>query len=94
MPSPPNDAAIGGTTIFLMADFRKKKQLYVFNVFFDVNRSGTIDSKDFELAIEKICTLRGWSSGSPQYQKTHTSMMKIWDGLRQRADANNDDQVN
>jgi len=76
-----------------MSDFRKKKLLYVFNVFFDVNQSGTIDRKDFELAIEKICTLRGWSAGTEQYKKTFDSMIQIWDGLRNRADANKDGQV-
>jgi len=76
-----------------ISDFRKKKLVYVFNVFFDVNQSGTIDRKDFELAIEKICTLRGWQSGTPQYAKTFESMIQIWDGLRQRADSNKDGQV-
>ncbi|KAL1490764.1 hypothetical protein ABEB36_013409 [Hypothenemus hampei] len=76
-----------------ISDFRKKKLLYVFNVFFDVNQSGTIDKKDFELAIEKICTLRGWPQGSAHYKKTYDSMIQIWDGLRQRADSNQDGQV-
>ncbi|CAH0553124.1 unnamed protein product [Brassicogethes aeneus] len=76
-----------------ISDFRKKKLLYVFHVFFDVNQSGTIDRKDFELAIEKICTLRGWSSGTENYKKTYESMIQIWDGLRQRADSNKDGQV-
>ncbi|XP_076252346.1 sarcoplasmic calcium-binding protein 2 isoform X1 [Rhynchophorus ferrugineus] len=76
-----------------ISEFRKKKLLYIFNVFFDVNQSGTIDKKDFELAIEKICSLRGWAQGSDQYKKTYDSMIQIWDGLRQRADANQDGQV-
>nr|QHB21921.1 juvenile hormone diol kinase [Colaphellus bowringi] len=76
-----------------ISDFRKKKLLYVFNVFFDVNQSGTIDRKDFELAIEKICSLRGWPSGSSQYKKTFDSMITIWEGLKQRADSNKDGQV-
>ncbi|XP_077288891.1 sarcoplasmic calcium-binding protein 2 [Arctopsyche grandis] len=76
-----------------ISDFRKKKLLYVFNVFFDVNQSGTIEKKDFELAIEKICTLRGWTPNNPKYAETHETMIKIWDGLRQRADANKDGQV-
>lgn len=76
-----------------ISEFRRKKLLYVFNVFFDVNQSGTIDRKDFELAIEKICTLRGWPTGTPQCKKTYDSMIQIWDGLRQRADSNKDGQV-
>jgi len=76
-----------------ISEFRQKKLLYVFNVFFDVNQSGTIDKKDFELAIEKICKLRGWSQGSQEYSKTFNRMIEIWDGLRQRADSNKDGQV-
>ncbi|XP_050312274.1 calexcitin-2 isoform X2 [Anthonomus grandis grandis] len=76
-----------------ISEFRKKKLLYVFNVFFDVNQSGTIDRKDFELAIEKICTLRGWPQGSEEYKRTYDSMIQIWEGLRQKADSNKDGQV-
>nr|CAD7401635.1 unnamed protein product [Timema poppensis] len=76
-----------------ISDFRKKKLLYVFNVFFDVNQSGTIEKKDFELAIEKICRMRGWAAGDPRYEETRNILLKIWDGLRQRADANKDGQV-
>ncbi|XP_018330248.1 calexcitin-2 [Agrilus planipennis] len=61
-----------------ISEFRKKKLLYVFNVFFDVNQSGTIDKKDFELAIEKVCKLRGWGPGTDQYKKTFDSMIQIW----------------
>ncbi|XP_069357329.1 calexcitin-1 isoform X1 [Maniola hyperantus] len=73
--------------------FRRKKLLYVFNVFFDVNQSGTIERKDFELAIEKICSLRGWKPGDAKNTETHEIMIKIWDGLRKRADSNRDGQV-
>lgn len=76
-----------------MADFRKKKLLYVFNVFFDVNRSGTIEKKDFEIAIEKICRTRGWADGTPEQGKTRNTLLQVWDGLRQRADADHDGQV-
>ncbi|XP_046398860.1 calexcitin-2 [Ischnura elegans] len=73
--------------------FRKKKLLYVFNVFFDVNQSGTIEKKDFELAIERICRMRGWSPGTAKHQETRELLLKVWDGLRHRADANRDGQV-
>ncbi|XP_049843019.1 calexcitin-2-like [Schistocerca gregaria] len=76
-----------------MADFRKKKLMYVFSVFFDVNRSGTIEKKDFEIAIEKICRTRGWAEGSADQQKTRNTLLQVWEGLQQRADANKDGQV-
>ncbi|XP_072396940.1 calexcitin-2 isoform X1 [Diabrotica undecimpunctata] len=76
-----------------ISEFRKRKLLYVFHVFFDVNQSGTIDRKDFELAIDKICSLRGWANGTPQYKKTFDDMITIWEGLKFKADANKDGQV-
>ncbi|XP_066996331.1 calexcitin-2 [Anabrus simplex] len=77
-----------------MADFRKKKLMYVFNVFFDVNKSGTIERKDFELAIETICRSRGWGESDPKYAETHSTLIKVWETLRQRADTDQDLQVN
>ncbi|XP_055588268.1 calexcitin-2-like [Uranotaenia lowii] len=76
-----------------ISEFRKKKLLYVFNVFFDVNQSGEIDQKDFEMAIEKICELRGWPAGNSRNTETHETMLKIWEGLRAKADKDNDGQV-
>ncbi|XP_063704803.1 calexcitin-1 [Culicoides brevitarsis] len=76
-----------------ISDFRKKKLLYLFNVFFDVNQSGEIDKKDFELAIEKVCALRGWPAGHPKNVETYDTMIKIWEGLRSKADKDNDGQV-
>lgn len=76
-----------------ISDFRKKKLLYVFNVFFDVNQSGEIDLKDFEIAIEKICSLRGWPAEHPKNKETHQVMLKVWEGLKQKADKDNDGQV-
>uniref|UniRef100_A0A1B0CW79 EF-hand domain-containing protein n=1 Tax=Lutzomyia longipalpis TaxID=7200 RepID=A0A1B0CW79_LUTLO len=60
---------------------------------YDVNQSGEIDIKDFEQAIEKICTLRGWPAGSAKNQETYEEMLKIWEGLRSKADKDNDGQV-
>ncbi|XP_049842635.1 calexcitin-2-like [Schistocerca gregaria] len=76
-----------------MADFRKKKLMYIFHVFFDVNRSGTIDKKDFEMAIEKICRSRGWAEGSAEQQKTRGALLEVWQALQQRADADSDGEV-
>lgn len=59
----------------------------------DVNQSGEIDKKDFELAIEKVCALRGWPAGHPKNVETYDTMIKIWEGLRSKADKDNDGQV-
>lgn len=71
--------------------------LFIYNRFsfgiVDVNQSGEIDKKDFELAIEKVCALRGWPAGHPKNVETYDTMIKIWEGLRSKADKDNDGQV-
>lgn len=46
----------------------------------------------FHLA-QKICELRGWPVGNSRNTETHESMFKIWEGLRAKADKDNDGQV-
>ncbi|XKL66491.1 hypothetical protein PGB90_009911 [Kerria lacca] len=76
-----------------VSDFRKNKLKHVFNVFFDVNHSGNIDRKDFELAVQQVCNMRGWDENSPNFQSTKSRMMSVWDGLQQSADDDQDGQV-
>jgi len=42
---------------------------------------------------QKICDLRGWPAGSDKNAETHEVMLKIWEGLRSKADKDNDGQV-
>ncbi|KAJ8712615.1 hypothetical protein PYW07_005457 [Mythimna separata] len=77
----------------MVSDFRKKKLLHVFNAFFDTNKSGSIDKKDFELAVQKISEFRGYKPGDAKYKNVEDTLMKIWDGLQSRADSNNDGEI-
>lgn len=43
--------------------------------------------------LQKICDLRGWPAGSDKNTETHEVMLKIWEGLRSKADKDNDGQV-
>ncbi|XP_043266730.1 calexcitin-2 [Venturia canescens] len=76
-----------------ISEFRKKKLLFVFNTFFDVNESGGIDAGDVDLAVQKICESRGWAPGHEKYQKVKETLQKVWDGLKSGADENQDGQV-
>ncbi|KAK3920299.1 Calexcitin-2 [Frankliniella fusca] len=59
----------------------------------DVNRSGTIEKKDFEIAVERICEVRRWPAGTPEADRTKEILMSVWEGLRARADSNQDGQA-
>lgn len=76
-----------------LSEFRKKKLIYVFNTFFDFDRSGAIDRKDLDLAIQRINENRGWSPDNPKAQSIRETLLKMWDGLRQGADTDQDGQV-
>ncbi|KAL0822098.1 hypothetical protein ABMA28_005462 [Loxostege sticticalis] len=76
----------------MVSDFRKKKYVHVFTTFFDTNKSGTIDKKDFDLSKEQIAKLRGWKAGEPTYKILEDTLSQLWEGL-QGADANKDGEV-
>lgn len=77
----------------MVSDLRKAKLNYVFDTFFDINKDGSIEQNDFELAIENIAKLRGYKAGGPRYTDTSNSFLKIWENLRIKADTNKDNAV-
>ncbi|KPI99726.1 PREDICTED: calexcitin-2-like [Papilio xuthus] len=77
----------------MVSEFRKQKLLHLFNIFFDIDASGSIERNDFVLAAENICKLRGWKSGDDKYKETLESLIKIWEGLQTAADADKDGKV-
>jgi len=77
----------------MVSALRKSKLNYVFDTFFDINKDGSIEQNDFEMAIENIAKLRGYKAGGPRYEDTKTSFLKIWENLRARADTNKDNAV-
>jgi len=75
-----------------MSDFRRKKLLYVFSTFFDVDNSGGIDDKEFTAAAERLCRVHGWSLKEGKGADVLKGLLDIWDALRQ-GDTDGDDQV-
>ncbi|KAI4494290.1 hypothetical protein M0802_009159 [Mischocyttarus mexicanus] len=59
----------------------------------DVNQSGAIDKKDFDLAVQRICNSRHWSADNPKSTQTKDTLLKIWESLQQRADSDQDGQI-
>lgn len=43
--------------------------------------------------IQRVCQLRGWAKDTPKNKEIHTVMLEIWEGLRSKADKDNDGQV-
>jgi len=75
-----------------MSDFRRKKLIYVFKTYFDVDNSGAIDQHDFELAAERMCRIRNWDVNEGKGAETHQRFLKVWDVLK-GADTDSDGSV-
>lgn len=59
----------------------------------DFNGSGTIEEKDFELAIEKICRSRSWTENDPKAKETRDTLFLLWESLKKKADKDKDGSV-
>ncbi|XP_041355701.1 sarcoplasmic calcium-binding proteins I, III, and IV-like isoform X1 [Gigantopelta aegis] len=73
-----------------LSDFQKKKLLHEYYTFFDFNRNGRLEQKDFELAREKISEMSGWKKDSKKYKETKELFMEVWRMLSDEGDENND----
>jgi len=77
----------------MVSEIRKNKLNYVFDTFFDVNKDGSIEKNDFELAIENIARIRGYKAGDANYKDVSDRFLSIWEKLRVFADTNKDNVV-
>lgn len=77
----------------MVSEIRKNKLNYVFDTFFDVNKDGSIEKNDFELAIDNIAKIRGYKQGDANYKDVSDRFLTIWDKLRVFADTNKDNVV-
>ncbi|KAL8617846.1 hypothetical protein ACOMHN_040194 [Nucella lapillus] len=76
-----------------LSEFQKKKLLHVYKNLYDSNHDSIIDEQDFKDAIEKISQLHHWGQNDKAYTEAKQTLKKIWEGLRDSADTNNDGKV-
>lgn len=76
-----------------LSPFQKKKLLHEFHTFFDLNKDGMLEWKDFDLARQKICEMSGWKPGTDKYIKTHDLFVTIWRKLSDIGDENMDGKI-
>lgn len=48
---------------------------------------------DKENKFQAICDSRGWGTDNAKLEQTKGTLLKIWEGLKQRADSDQDGQV-
>lgn len=76
-----------------LTDFQKKKILRVFNMLYDRNHDGVIESSDFDLLLKKICEILEWNAGGPKYQQAKQTLDIVWAGLLKYADTDEDAKI-
>ncbi|CAD5111506.1 DgyrCDS812 [Dimorphilus gyrociliatus] len=84
---------VGLEEVIILSEFRKKKLLDEFHTFYDSNKNGCIEWKDFVLARENICKMNGWKLGSEKFMYVHQVFTKLWQELNECADENTDGKV-
>lgn len=76
----------------MLTDLQKRKLTKLFSMY-DSDYTGVLVKKDFELMFKKLSTLRNWSKRSPRYIVLEEKLMRRWQGLEQKADTHDNDQV-
>jgi len=76
-----------------LTEFQRKKVLNLFENLYDTNKDGVIERVDFDEALEKIVKLHHWSHNEKAFTDAQATLNRIWDGLRARADVNNDGKI-
>ncbi|GFN88736.1 sarcoplasmic calcium-binding proteins i, iii, and iv-like [Plakobranchus ocellatus] len=76
-----------------LSDFQKNKLLHEFHTFFDLNKDGVLEWKDFEMAREQICKKSGWKIGTDEHTRTKAVFCDIWRHLQDDGDLNLDGRI-
>ncbi|XP_025081931.1 calexcitin-2-like isoform X2 [Pomacea canaliculata] len=76
-----------------LSEFQKRKLLHEFTTFFDINKDGVLEWKDFDMARQRICHLSGWKEGSEKFIKTQELFIEIWRRLQDEGDKNLDGRI-
>ena len=64
------------------------------NIYFiDTNKNGTIDKKDFDMALERVAKIRKLNSDDPKHKEVAGNLSYVWEHLKQVADRDNDGTV-
>lgn len=64
--------------------------MHEFHTFFDVNRNGELEWKDFDMTRQKICEMSGWESNSEDSVRASSIFLTVWENLQEEADEDND----
>ena len=76
----------------MLTQFQKRKLRRYFD-FYDVDKNGYIERKDYLLFARRLANVRGWQEGSPRYEMLAGRYDAEWQVLSSFADTNADARV-
>jgi len=77
----------------VLSNFQRAKLLHEFRTFYDVNKDGRLQWKDFELARDQICTKSGWKPHTQKYEHCRDLFVNLWRNLQDSADSDVDCEI-
>ena len=75
-----------------LTPFQKRKLARMFAAL-DVDGDGFLQRSDYTRRVEAVARLKQWTPESPEYARNLRVALQDWDGLRESADADDDERV-
>jgi len=76
----------------MLTALQQKKVTLLFH-FWDYDKSGALERKDYAAVGERMAAERGWAPGSPEYVYLNQKLMEDWEEAQRFADTNNDNKI-
>ena len=76
----------------MVSELLKKKLTVLFRSI-DVDKNGFVERKDFDQIASNFARIRGWESGSYDYENLHNQVISMWENYWINADINQDNRV-
>ncbi|CAH1793482.1 unnamed protein product [Owenia fusiformis] len=73
--------------------FWLSKMRHQFYMWFDSNRNGVVEKKDFDLKFQELVLETKWVDGSPMWKRANDMKNNLWSNLKSGADRNKNNQI-
>lgn len=76
----------------MVSELLKKKLTVLFRGL-DVDKNGFVEREDFDKITSNLAQIRGWETGSSDYENLHNHLISMWENYWIDADINKDNKV-
>jgi juvenile hormone diol kinase len=76
----------------MLTELKRLKFIKLFTIY-DANDNGVLEKADFERIVKNLGNLRGWQSGTVEYDNLHDRYLFYWQSILELADQNHNGRV-